>query len=90
MIRGAEIIAAGSGLLSGIQETNSSFLAERLTLSGINLKSITIVGDIEEKISDTLKNALERSDIIIIIGELGPTGDDITRKTIAKKRSENS
>lgn len=84
MIRGAEIIATGSGLLSGIQETNSSFLAERLTLSGINLKSITIVGDIEEKISDTLKNALERSDIIIIIGELGPTGDDITRKTIAK------
>lgn len=84
MTRKAEIIVTGSELLSGIQETNSTFLAERLTLSGIGLKSITIVGDREEEIHDTLKKALERSEIIVITGGLGPTEDDITRKTIAK------
>jgi nicotinamide-nucleotide amidase len=84
MTRRAEIIVTGSELLSGIQETNSTFLAERLTLSGLGLKSITIVGDREEEIYDTLKRASERSDIIIITGGLGPTEDDLTRKTIAK------
>lgn len=84
MTRRAEIIVTGSELLSGMQETNSTFLAERLTLSGLGLKSITIVGDIEEEIHDTLKRALERSEIIIITGGLGPTEDDLARKTIAK------
>lgn len=84
MTRRAEIIATGSELLSGMQETNSTFLAERLTLSGIGLKSITIVGDREKEIHDTLKKALEGSEIIIITGGLGPTEDDLTRKTIAK------
>lgn len=84
MTRRAEIIVTGSELLSGMQETNSTFLAERLTLSGLGLKSITIVGDREEEIHDTLKRALERSDTIIITGGLGPTEDDLARKTIAK------
>ena len=84
MTRRAEIIVTGSELLSGMQETNSTFLAERLTLSGLELKSITIVGDREEEIHDTLKRDLERSDTIIITGGLGPTEDDLARKTIAK------
>lgn len=84
MTRRAEIIVTGSELLSGMQETNSTFLAERLTLSGLGLKSITIVGDREEEIHDTLKKALEGSEIIIITGGLGPTEDDLARKTIAK------
>lgn len=80
----AEIIAIGSELLSGMQETNSTFLAERLSLLGIDLRSISIIRDKEEEIADTLRKAFEHSDIIITTGGLGPTEDDLTRKTLAK------
>jgi len=80
----AEIIAIGSELLSGKEETNSAFLAERLSLLGIELRSISIVGNNEEVIAEMLRNALKRSDLIIMIGGLGPAEDDLTRKTIAK------
>jgi nicotinamide-nucleotide amidase len=84
MTRRAEIIAIGSELLTGIQETNSSFIAERLALLGIDLRSISIVSDREEEIAAALKKALERSDLVVLTGGLGPTEDDLTKKTISK------
>lgn len=80
----AEIIAIGSELLSGILDTNSSFLAERLLALGIDLRSMIIVPDREEGIRDAVKRAIDRSDLILITGGLGPTDDDLTRKIVAK------
>ena len=80
----ARIIAIGTELLSGKQETNSSFIAERLMLMGIDLREVFIVRDSEEEIADSLRRSLDNTDLVITTGGLGPTEDDITRKTIAK------
>lgn len=80
----ARIIAIGTELISGKQETNSSFVAERLMLLGIDLREVFIVRDSEEEIADSLRRSLDNTDIVITTGGLGPTEDDITRKTIAK------
>lgn len=80
----ARLIAIGSELLSGKQDTNSSFLAERLMLLGIDLKEVFIVGNSEAEIADSLQGPPNNTNLIITTGGLGPTEDDITRKTIAK------
>lgn len=81
----AEIIATGTELLSGgVLDTNSLFLAEELMLCGIETAFKTAVGDDEKDMEETIRHALERVDVIIITGGIGPTEDDITRKVIAK------
>jgi nicotinamide-nucleotide amidase len=81
----AEIIAIGSELLTPTKsDTNSLWLTEKLNEIGIEVKLKTIVGDDEQRLEDTLRDALKRSDIVISTGGLGPTEDDITRKTSAQ------
>ncbi len=81
----AEIIATGTELLSGgIVESNSVFLSEELMLLGIETAFKTIVGDDEKDMEETFRRAMERADVVIITGGIGPTEDDITRKVIAK------
>lgn len=81
----AEIICIGSEILLGnIIDTNSQFLSENLTSFGINVFFHTCVGDNENRLAETLKIALNRSNIIFITGGLGPTVDDITKQVIAK------
>ena len=81
----AEIIATGSELLSGsMLETNSLFLAEELMLIGIETAFKTVVGDNEKDMEESLRRALDRVDIIIITGGIGPTEDDMTRKVVSK------
>ncbi|HUF31604.1 MAG TPA: competence/damage-inducible protein A [Acidimicrobiales bacterium] len=78
-------MAVGTELLLGqIVDTNSSWLGERLALSGIDSLHQTKVGDNLERIVDTLRLALSRSDAVIVCGGLGPTQDDITREAIAE------
>jgi nicotinamide-nucleotide amidase len=80
-----EIIAVGTELLLGqINDTNSSWIGERLALVGIDSYFQTKVGDNMERIIGTIKLALERSDAVIMCGGLGPTQDDITRDAIAR------
>ena len=80
-----EIIAVGTELLLGqITDTNSSWMGEQLALAGIDSHFQTKVGDNLERIIDTIRQALERSDAIIMCGGLGPTQDDLTRDAIAK------
>ena len=80
----AEIIATGSELLLGeIVDTNSAFIARRLREIGLNLFYKTIVGDNEARMIEALKIALNRSDVIITTGGLGPTVDDVTRESVA-------
>ena len=79
-----EIIAVGTELLLGqINDTNSTWLGEQLALCGIDCHFQTKVGDNHQRIEQTLRLALSRSDAVIMCGGLGPTQDDITRDTIA-------
>lgn len=85
----AEIISIGTELLLGeITDTNSAYLASQLPLLGIDLHFISTVGDNQQRLVDTLRQALLRSDIIITTGGLGPTQDDITREAIAEMLRE--
>jgi nicotinamide-nucleotide amidase len=80
----AEVIAIGTELLLGrIVDTNSSYLGRELAGVGICLSHITAVGDDLDSIIDALRFGLDRSDIVITTGGLGPTEDDLTREAVA-------
>jgi len=79
-----EILAVGSELLTPyFQDTNSLFLTERLNDLGLEVSFKSISGDSPENLSNAIRVALNRSDIIISIGGLGPTHDDSTKETFA-------
>ena len=80
-----EIIAIGTELLLGqIVDTNSSWLGQELALAGIDSVHQSKVGDNLERMVDSIRLALGRSDAVILCGGLGPTQDDITREAIAE------
>ena len=80
-----EVIAVGTELLLGqINDTNSTWIGERLALIGIDSHYQTKVGDNLERIVGAIRLALGRSDAVILCGGLGPTQDDITREAIAQ------
>lgn len=81
----AEILNIGTELLLGnIQDTNSKYIAEKLAACGLNVYHITTVGDNKKRIISLVTSALQRSNIIITTGGLGPTEDDLTREAIAE------
>jgi nicotinamide-nucleotide amidase len=81
----AEIIAIGSELLLGqIVDTNSAWMAQRLAETGVNLFYKTIVGDNAGRMHEIISRALERSDVVITSGGIGPTEDDLTREIVAE------
>ena len=81
----AEIIAVGSELLTPDRlDTNSLFLTEQLNRLGIEVVRKTVVGDQRGQIRDAFCGALGRAELVISIGGLGPTEDDLTRETVAE------
>jgi len=79
-----EIITIGTELLLGeITDTNSTYLARTLRDHGIDIYRITTIGDNPGRITLTIQEALQRADIIITTGGLGPTIDDPTRQAVA-------
>jgi competence/damage-inducible protein CinA-like protein len=85
----AEIISIGRELLMGeTVDTNASFLAKQLPLLGIDLVWVSQVGDVQAQIVEVLQRAWNRSDLVMTTGGLGPTGDDLTRESIAELMSE--
>jgi nicotinamide-nucleotide amidase len=81
----AEIIAVGSELLTPFrQDTNSLFLTEKLNELGVAVIFKTIVGDTRERLVQAASLALSRADIILLMGGLGPTEDDLTREAVAE------
>ena len=79
-----EIIAVGSELLTPYrQDTNSLYVTERLYELGVRVTFKTIVGDRLENMVDAIQAALHRVDILILMGGLGPTEDDVTRQAVA-------
>jgi nicotinamide-nucleotide amidase len=86
----AEIITIGDELLYGqIEDSNSTFMAEKLTDFGIQVIFITSVGDDINRIAEAFDTARSRADVIITSGGLGPTSDDLTKKAIVKAFKRN-
>lgn len=80
-----EIITIGDEILIGqIVDTNSAFIGQHLNLNGLTVKQISSISDNREHIIAALDQARERADIILITGGLGPTKDDITKKTLCE------
>jgi nicotinamide-nucleotide amidase len=81
----AEIITIGDEILIGqIVDTNSQWIGKELNKIGVSVYQISSIQDEERHILNAFKEAQSRADIVIITGGLGPTKDDITKKTIAK------
>jgi nicotinamide-nucleotide amidase len=81
----AEIIAIGSELLTPYrQDTNSLFLTERLNELGVEVHFKTVVGDSRGDLVAVARTAIARSDVVIFMGGLGPTEDDLTRECVAE------
>jgi len=81
----AEIVTTGTELLLGvITDTNSTYIARQLRDIGLNLYYITSAGDNQERVAGVLNAALNRSDVVITTGGLGPTVDDVTREAVAQ------
>ena len=80
----AELISVGTELLMGqIVDTNSAYLSKELSSMGIDVFYKSTVGDNPQRMHQALAQALERSDVVITTGGLGPTEDDITKETVA-------
>lgn len=84
----SEIIAIGSEMLTPFrQDTNSLFLTEKLNEIGVTVAFKSIVGDRRKDLVNAIRTALGRTDIVILMGGLGPTEDDLTREAVAEALS---
>jgi nicotinamide-nucleotide amidase len=84
----SEIIAVGSEMLTPFrQDTNSLYLTEKLNELGVTVAFKTIVGDRQRDLVSVLRVALGRADIVLVMGGLGPTEDDLTREAVAEALS---
>ena len=79
-----ELVSVGTEILLGnIVNTNSAYLSEKCALLGLSVYYQDVVGDNEGRMRDVIKTALDRSDVVILTGGLGPTEDDITKEVTA-------
>ncbi len=84
----SEIIAVGSEMLTPHrQDTNSLYLTEKLNSIGVTVAFKTIVGDRRKDLVNAIRGALGRVDIVLLMGGLGPTEDDLTREAVAESLS---
>ncbi|MBQ8356730.1 MAG: competence/damage-inducible protein A [Clostridia bacterium] len=84
VIRQAEILCVGTELLIGdIVNTNAAYIARRLATLGIGVYRQSVVGDNPARLAEDLRAALDRVDLVITSGGLGPTYDDLTKETAA-------
>ena len=80
-----ELISVGTEILLGnIVNTNAAYLSEKCAQLGLSLYYQTVVGDNSDRLEETLRLALGRSDVVILGGGLGPTQDDLTKEVAAR------
>lgn len=80
-----ELISVGTEILLGnIVNTNAAYLSEKCAQLGLSLYYQTVVGDNPDRLEETLRLALGRSDVVILGGGLGPTQDDLTKEVAAR------
>ena len=81
----AEIITIGDEILIGQTiDTNSAWMGDFLEKNGVHIVEISSISDKKDHIISSLSQSLERSDIVLITGGLGPTKDDITKQTLCE------
>ncbi len=84
-IKNAEILCVGTEILIGdIVNTNAAYISQRLAAMGINQYYQAVIGDNPERLYECIRASLERCDLLIMTGGLGPTYDDLTKETAAK------
>lgn len=80
-----ELVCVGTELLLGnIVNTNAAYLAEMCARLGLSMYYQSVVGDNEERMTQVIAQAVDRSDVVILCGGLGPTQDDLTKEVTAK------
>jgi nicotinamide-nucleotide amidase len=85
----AELVSIGTELLLGeITDTNATHIAQTIREIGLDLIYKTTVGDNEQRIAEVIDHALDRVDVVITSGGLGPTVDDVTREAIARATNQ--
>ncbi|MBR5535848.1 MAG: competence/damage-inducible protein A [Clostridia bacterium] len=81
----AEIICVGTELLMGqVVNTNATYIAQKLCEIGVAVNYSSVVGDNPERLSECVKEALTRCDVLITTGGLGPTDDDLTKEIVSR------
>src|ERR671918_409873 len=81
----AEIITIGTEILLGeIVDTNTRYIAKTLRGMGVNIYRTITIGDNVERIAEAINHSMQRADIVITTGGLGPTVDDPTREAVAR------
>ena len=77
----AELVAVGTEILLGnIVNTNSAYLSEKCAQLGLSVYYESVVGDNRDRMKAVIASALDRSDVVILSGGLGPTEDDLTKE----------
>ena len=85
MIERAAILSTGDELTTGrIVDSNASWIADKLFEIGVDVACVITVGDYPERLEWAWKQALEKGDVIISTGGIGPTADDLTSETVAR------
>ena len=80
-----ELVCVGTEILLGnIVNTNAAYLAEQCAMLGLSCYHQNVVGDNEQRMEETIRRAVSRSDIVILSGGLGPTKDDLTKEVTAR------
>lgn len=80
-----ELVCVGTEILLGnIVNTNAAYLAEQCAMLGLSCYHQSVVGDNEQRMEETIRRAVSRSDIVILSGGLGPTKDDLTKEVTAR------
>ena len=86
----AELISVGTEILMGnILNSNARYLAEKCASLGLDMYYQVTVGDNYDRMMAVVKTALDRSDIVIVTGGLGPTEDDLTKEVCAEAMGMN-
>ncbi|MFT3994182.1 MAG: CinA family nicotinamide mononucleotide deamidase-related protein [Dysgonomonas sp.] len=79
------IVTIGDEILIGqIVDTNSAWMSHKLTLAGFEVEEKVSIGDDAQQIKDTIDDVFQRVDVILMTGGLGPTKDDITKRTLCE------
>ncbi len=85
MIERAAILSTGDEITTGkVVDSNSNYLADKLVEAGIDVAAVLTVGDVPERITWAWQQAMEKADVIISTGGIGPTADDLTTELVAK------
>ena len=80
----AEILSVGTELLLGeISDTNAQYISSRLRDIGVNVYRRLTVGDNPKRLTSAFQESIERADIVLSTGGLGPTDDDVTAQCLA-------